>query len=380
MGSRQKCLKISRYTKQVLTHTFKLTIIVFYINFISVRLYRLLYNYIIDGAQKLRHLNLFPSIPPTTDQYQLTTQIISTRLFIITVAFSLIILIIYISAVNIIKTITINTSTLNQYSILYDNYPQFLTCPCTKISITYDQLVHVTYTPHQMCSSGFVTDDWINYILQSWTSSLLLLDFRVIGALQFQALQTLCRLVNNTISNSLTRFYASQYVSTVVTPSLLLQSLVDASVSQFISTTTKDFLSSFRIVRDTIQANRLFTAAQYNAYLETNPYSQFLSTEWQFYGNCSCISSSTCVSQSELYNDINSEVLYTVPGMFVGCYPMEALLQSSLECFYNQTCFDELKSYLNSNSSLHASIMDSSALIEFSTKSTIADILDELMV
>ena len=59
---------------------------------------------------------------------------------------------------------------------------------------------------------------------------------------------------------------------------------------------------------------------------------------------------------------------------------MEALLQSNLECFYSQTCFDELKSYLNVNVPLNASIMNPSALIQFSTKSTIADILDELMV
>ena len=329
----------------------------------------------------LRNFNLFSSIPPTTDQYQLTTQIISTRLFIITLFLSLTILIIFTPLFPLIKTVTLNTSTVHQYSILYNNYPQSLACPCTKISITYDQLVHVNYTPHQVCSSSFVNDDWINYILQSSSyTSVSVQDFRVIGPFQFQALQTLCQLVNDIISDSLTRFYASQYVSTVVTPSLLLQSLVDASVSQFISTTTKDFSSSFRIVRDTIQANSLITGAQSNAYLEVNTQLWLARTVWRPYDDCSCRGSSTCISQSVIYNDATAELLYTVPGIFAGCYVMESLLESNLECFYNQTCFDELKSYLNSNSSLHASIMDSSALIQFSTKSTIADILDELMV
>ena len=339
-----------------------------------------MYKYIIDGAQRLRHLNLLPSIPPSTDQYQLTTQIISTRLFIITLILSLTILIIYTSAVTTIKTITINAPTLDQYSNLYINYSQSLACPCTKISITYDQLVHVNYALHQVCSSGFVSDGWLNYIFQSWVTGLILRDFRMIGRLQFQALQSLCRLVNDTISNSLTRFYASQYVSMAVTPQLLLESQVDAAVSQLISTTTKDFLSSFRIVRDTIQANRIFAAAQYNAYLQLIPDSQFLRTMWSTYDNLSCISTSTRVSQSKFYNDLTREVVYTVPGMFVGCYLIEALLQSNLECFYNQTCFDEVKFYMKSNAPLSASIMDSSALIQFSSKSSINDILDELMV
>ena len=340
-----------------------------------------MYKYIIDGAQRLRHLNLLPSIPPSTDQYQLTTQIISTRLFIITLILSLTILIIYTSAVTTIKTITINAPTLDQYSNLYINYSQSLTCPCTKISITYDQLVHVSYTLHQVCSSSFVTDDWINYIFQSSSyQSISLQDFRMIGSLQFQALKTLCRLVNDTISNSLTRFHASQYVSMTVTPSLLLQSQMHAFVSQFISTTTKDFLSSFRIVRDTIQANSLLAVAQSNAHLEVNTYLSLARAMWRPYDDCSCRTSSTCVSRSNIYNDATSQVLYTVPGMFVGCYVIEALLQSNLECFYNQTCFDELKSHLNSNTPLNASIMNSSALIQFSSKSSIDDILDELMV
>ena len=135
-----------------------------------------------------------------------------------------------------------------------------------------------------MCSSSFVNDDWINYVFESWGSTpVSVQDFRVIGPFQFQALQTLCRLVNDTISNSLTRFYASQYVSTVVTPSLLLQSLVDAFVSQFVSTTTKDFSSSFRIVRDTIQANSLSSSVQSNAQLKIIPGSQFVASSWTWY-------------------------------------------------------------------------------------------------
>ena len=205
-------------------------------------------------------------------------------------------------------------------------------------------------------------------------------DIQVIGRFEFQALQSLCRLVDNIISNSLSRFYASEYVSMGMTQPLLLQSQVGAVVSQFTSTTTKDFLSSFRTVRDTIQANSLLASVQSNAYLHLTPDSQFVSSMWKWYDNCSCRSGSTCVSQSNIYYVSNSEVVYALSGMFVGCYPMEALLQSNLECFYNETCFDELKSYLNSNAPLSASIMNSSALIQFSSKSTIDDIVDEMMV
>jgi hypothetical protein len=47
-----------------------------------------------------------------------------------------------------------------------------------------------------------------------------------------------------------------------------------------------------------------------------------------------------CISQASFNG-------FIVPGFYVGCYPLEALLQSTLECLYNISCINQLKSMYN---------------------------------
>ncbi|CAF5085999.1 unnamed protein product, partial [Rotaria sp. Silwood1] len=42
------------------------------------------------------------------------------------------------------------------------------------------------------------------------------------------------------------------------------------------------------------------------------------------------------------------EVNFTTENFFTGCSPFEALIQSTLGCFYNQTCLNEIKIHLTS--------------------------------
>ncbi|CAF3052304.1 unnamed protein product [Rotaria sp. Silwood2] len=59
---------------------------------------------------------------------------------------------------------------------------------------------------------------------------------------------------------------------------------------------------------------------------------------------------------------------------------MESLLQSTLECFYNQTCIEPLSSYFLSNTSLVITTLDSSLPSRFLENSTIQELVDKLMV
>jgi hypothetical protein len=168
--------------------------------------------------------------------------------------------------VSITKTVNVKTPTFNQYLQLYSKYAQTLACPCTQISINYDKFLHVNYTFHQVCSSSFVSKDWMDY-LGVFRSNVYLSpeDFRLGGSSTFQALGAFCQLVDETISNSLAQFYASQYVSLSVTSSELFKSQAQSLFNQFVSSTTNNFLSSLQSVRDTTQANLLFSALQTNA-------------------------------------------------------------------------------------------------------------------
>ncbi|CAF1587064.1 unnamed protein product, partial [Adineta steineri] len=141
----------------------------------------------------LQNLNLFSSIPPSTNEYDLRNQRISTRLFIIALVFSTAILIGYNSLIHVTMIGNINSPDLAQYLDLYSQYPQTLTCPCTDITIKYEEFLEIDYTLHQLCSSTFVTDDWLDYLDEADTDDVsYIADIRVSGISMFQALKTFC--------------------------------------------------------------------------------------------------------------------------------------------------------------------------------------------
>jgi hypothetical protein len=89
------------------------------------------------------------------------------------------------------------------------------------------------------------------------------------------------------------------------------------------------------------------------------------------YGNndCSCSTNSTCVSSATIDG-------WIVPGFLVGCYPLESLLQSTLECLYNITCINRLK---NPNQSSNITICPLNSALS-SPNATVQSLMDALMV
>ncbi|CAF3999813.1 unnamed protein product, partial [Adineta steineri] len=326
----------------------------------------------------LQSFNIFPLIPPSTDEHQLRNQRISTRIFIILLTLSLTVLILYTSLVNTTKTTDINSPTITQYTQLYATYPQTLTCACTQISIDYDKFIQVNYKLHQICISIFVNHTWILYLVNARSSDLFTDDFRASGTFIFQALNAFCQLSNQIITNRLTQFYSSQYISASVTPLQVLMSQTQSLVSQFKSSITNDFLLSLLTIRTTTQSNSLFSGQFTNYYLVRENNNDVYSY-YHFYGNCSCASSATCAYESPIY-DPSDNVIFIVPGIYIGCYIIEALLQSNLQCFYNETCINKIQSYFTYYLSMNLTTLDASLLIGFHMNSTIQELVDELMV
>ena len=55
--------------------------------------------------------------------------------------------------------------------------------------------------------------------------------------------------------------------------------------------------------------------------------------------NCSCgtLQSVNCIDLLIIGNDT------VIDGMFIGCLPITSLRLSTLECFYNQTCLNQIQ-------------------------------------
>ncbi|CAF0891023.1 unnamed protein product [Adineta steineri] len=279
------------------------------------------------------------------------------------------------------ETVNVKTPSIQEYEQLYNSYSQALTCECTQISINYEKFIQIQYTLHQVCHSDFITQEWTNYLATSYGNNIPNNgDFRGTSTFTFQAMSAFCTLVNQTISNSLTQFYSSQYVSAYVTPSNVFQLQTKAFISQFKSSTTDNVLLSLSMIQDTTQSNTLLSGELNNFEISYDDYSLFLTYYSQSYGNCTCSTSATCITPSPIYDFVKGTLLFTIPGLYAGCYIIESLLQSNLQCFYNQTCINQLQSYFQVPSVMNVTALDTSLSTQFLQNSTITDILEQLMV
>ena len=331
-------------------------------------------------ASHVHNLNIFPSVPPKTDAYDLRTQRIATRIFIGLLVLATTVLIGYISLINVTKTITVNKPTLTQYSALYAKHAQSLACGCSQVSIDYGQVAAVHYRMHQVCSSVFINDSWLESFRSSFDpESLQPIDFRVAGMHIFQAVRTFCQMSDRAIADHLISFYSNQYVSSMVTPEKLFRSQTEGAFKQFVSSTTNDLLSSLKTIRDVTYANALFSArlTNYIAFFQWQPSAFAVSLAPS---NCSCAISQSCVEPSVIFQYPEEKLLFAVPGIFQGCFMIEAALQSTLECFYSPDCIRQLQYYLASNTSIVFPALSATQPSRYRANSTMKTLLDELMV
>ena len=120
-------------------------------------------------------LNLFKD-PEKESAHDLRNQRISTRLFIVLMIITLSVLVLYTSLTIITQTVTIKQPTVNVYTELQTKYSQTLICPCTQISIDYEQFISFDPTFHQICSSDFITTKWMEYFIHYPSGSAVLIN------------------------------------------------------------------------------------------------------------------------------------------------------------------------------------------------------------
>ncbi|CAF0866910.1 unnamed protein product [Rotaria sordida] len=107
----------------------------------------------------------------------------------------------------------------------------------------------------------------------------------------------------------------------------------------------------------TTRFDRLFTT------LDTLNFSQSI--------NCSYIS---------MYIDPDpSNIAYRIPSFYFGCFNLEAIVQSLLECFYDTTCIDIIKLFIQLTGSINVSALNSNK-IRVELNATMETIVSELMI
>lgn len=310
-------------------------------------------------------LNLFVNEATRSNPFHLRTAIISTRVYIVLLIVFVTILITFTSLGTQSEVIIIRNPSQASYEALLDKNATPPSCPCSHVTISYVNFISTTLDYHPICSSMFVSDDWINHIFSNNIGSLYQADFRALASSYFQLLAAFCSHARQSIQDALNDFQ----LETFLTPDVLLPSSLYAQIevkSQFLQSSTADSVRRLlQLVRTTTQANGLQATIQLSTIMFLNSFSDVFPVQghvsflYEDSSECICLSALNCSLPSGFF-DIDRYTftqflswsftpLANVSGIFVGCSAIESLLQSTMECLFDWSCLETIHTFIPSS-------------------------------
>lgn len=356
--------------------------------------------------QYLRTYNTFPSDGRngTCNDHQLRTQILSTRIYII----SLVIILLALTSTKVLMFSTTELVTLERPSLEQFNALNNPSCICSNVAIPYSIFMSVEPEFHSICRSDFISDRWIYFISRKDKSILYrIFDFRTTASSQFQALASICNISLTIVEQSLLQFGFNQLISIQVIPPSILQIKLETIFNEFKLNIFSVFSTYRNLVLQFIVNNQLFSGLETNfvpfyinqdgfddvfATMGRNSYEPTSDSPYCF----SC--DSTCQVPLGIYDSVNASIfvndyfyptpgdLYeqmSIPGLVATCYPVQSMLLSTLECFYDQFCINNLTSFISLFNDSNQSRPDFTALddtTDFMRNRTIENLFDNMMI
>ena len=191
-------------------------------------------------------------------------------------------------------------------------------------------------------------------------NSYLQLD-RPILSKQHQILAKLCADSRALVTEVMLILNESMLITASAISRAAFESRMTVSVAQLGPTATDNFRRVFSFVIEHIRNTLAPTAFNNDWMLEhRNSSSSYLlrSVPRTFRNStCNCLISETC--QESLRVGPPDVVL---PGLYVGCLPVDGLRRSTLECFYSSSCIDKIIQFLD-----YYTLMDGSLPMNFTT-------------
>ena len=138
---------------------------------------------------------------------------------------------------------------------------------------------------------------------------------------------------------------------------------IRATHHQLQAQTKTEILTPFQLNRILIHADKLMRRSDIQIYHSSGQ----IEAAFNSYDNgiCNCALTSKCIRE-------------VVPSLYIGCYPIDAMLQSTFECFYNINCMSLLESF-SSQPNYNIQILNPNHS-RFLPNTTIETMLNELML
>lgn len=344
---------------------------------------------------KLKNLNLFDT--RSTDPLIQRRQLLSTRLFLLLFFISLFILTSYTSLRLQLQTVLVEFPTIDQYRSIQQRYPDSIQCPCTHIAIYYGDFVQIQPTFHQVCSSDFVTQAWIDFSFGANYGSIWPIDIRTSLSAMWQLLRTFCYSAKSILSDFIEDFLRSRLITATISPEKLLEAQVQAELLVMRQRTSDKFKNWLVLATRMATDNNLMTALGTNYIAVPEPTWTFISVRLseaiyirsEDNRSCSCNAAGSCPIPASIFDypmwetegtyDLNVILPNkTIPGLLIDCLPIQSILPSTLECFYNRTCLNILIESFNS--AIEIQPMNASLLSRFDQYSLVQQLTEELFL
>jgi hypothetical protein len=217
------------------------------------------------------------------------------------------------------------------------------------LSIPYYTFIDVNPLFHDVCWSIFIdsSNKWMKILYNMHESRTIskrnMRTFQSLAFFHFQAVQIMCEIATQTINDELTLVLNSNFISLEIIEFDLFEMKINATLSNLLfNTIPSNFLHSLQLIRSMYSGNGLVSSLSTNWYpvILNETFSGMIYMQTQEYNlsSCNCATLPTCMEPMTL--ELDSRPNWIVPGMMLGCLPLESMLQSTLECIYDQICLN----------------------------------------
>ncbi|CAF1166746.1 unnamed protein product [Adineta ricciae] len=250
---------------------------------------------------------------------------------------------------------------------LNNKYRDTLSCPCSTITMRYDAILSHNIEFHPICSSIFISRQWIEALYLTNASRYPMADFRKTASRQFHLLSSLCSLSMDAILKAKTDVDSKELISKYIQTEIQVASEVNAVVDSLRDSVSLQLVSFLNYLHMTDVGNYLISALNTNAVFKFLVESNRIRTaaegmNYCFEANngagcnmCGSVNHASAAifvpsfhyNESHLYSSWTDPLLSStfVDGFFIACTPFQAILRSTLDCLYNVTCIDLLTEY-----------------------------------
>ncbi|CAF1379037.1 unnamed protein product [Adineta steineri] len=274
-----------------------------------------------------------------------------------------------------------------------------LICPCTEISIPYEDIINITVDYHQICKSHFIQSSWYDRFslanIGLW-SSYSNIDSVSIAVSYFRILETFCSLANETINDAKERFLTRNLINSQLLTSNLFYSQINSSIDTFKQSTKTEFLDRANLTNVLLHSNQYLSRTITNTRLRSinQNITGLLSIKMLIFAlyivntnndKCYCVIDSTCHLNLSIRDECETyNIVWPIEGINLGCSIIDTVMQSSLICWFNKSCIYELRRRVEKyNISVHENstiLLDRNLSSRYYPNTPIEEIFNEMMI